>query len=150
MKKEELEKKAAALNTFINENQGKVLTHAELKEGLKCITAGAGILNQLYKLFPSETMGRAKMYEMPKKPIHMKRIEQCWDKHNKAVSKNWRKKHAKVETDGITEEQAIATLKKTNGFVIRKIVGYKTEELLEYLVANHPEIYRKFCIYEYV
>jgi hypothetical protein len=62
---------------------------------------------------------------------------------------SWHKRHSPANE--ITDEQAIARLKMSdNKYVIRKIVGYKTEELLQYLAENHPDIYRKFCKYEYV
>jgi hypothetical protein len=152
MKKVDIKEKARKLNEFIQENKGKVLTRLELKEGLKCVTSGDGIFCELAKLFPSETLGRAKMYEMPKEPIHMSRIEQCWEKHRKDMREAAYKRHTPtLPSNEITDEQAIDKLKKSNNkYVIRKIVGYKTEELLQYLAENYPDIYRKFCKYEYV
>jgi len=141
----DIKEKTRLLNEFIQQNKGKTFTRTELKDHLKCVTSGAAIFNELAKLFPSERIGRASIYEMPKEPIHISLVERCWDKHRKTMSRNWHKRQeAKNE---ITEEQAIARLKKSSReFVIRRVIGFDVERF----AREQPELYRKYCKYEYV
>ena len=136
-----IEEKARLLNDFISKTGTKALTYAELKEGLRCVTSTAAIINNLIKLFPHEKIGRSNMYEMPKQPIYKGLVEKCWNQQRAAV----REHHRKTVSPEISEEQAIEKL-KSSGFIVRKIIGFDVERF----AIEQPELYRKYCKYEYV
>ena len=136
-----IEEKARLLNDFILKTGTRALTYVELKEGLRCVTSTAAIINNLIKLFPHEKIGRSNMYEMPKQPIYKGLVEKCWNRQRTAVREHYRK----TVSLEISEEQAIEKL-KNSGFVIRKIIGFDIENF----AREQPELYRKYCKYEYV
>lgn len=143
MKKVDIKEKTRLLNEFIQKTGKNVLTRKELVEGLSSLTKCGSVICNLLKLFPYETIGRSKMYEMPKEPIYMALVENCWNKQRESCKRSARKARATV--NDISEEQAIEKL-KGSGFIVRKIVGFDMERFIK----DHPDLYRKYCKYEYV
>lgn len=148
MKKVNIEEKARKLNEFRISVGNKVFTSTELKDALKgIISKNESLIYKFLKLFPCETMGAIKMYEMPKTPIHKSVIENIYKEQNKYVNGyNKRTREIKREKkDELSEEVALALL-SSKGYQIRRVIGFDMERFQK----ENPALYKKYLKYEII
>jgi hypothetical protein len=72
-------------------------------------------------------------------------IENLYKHHRKAAS-NSRKKMLGVSDPTMTEKVALDILQKTGKYRIKKATGFDVERFRQ----DHPDLYRKYTIYEYM
>ena len=134
------------LNEFREKSrkESRTFTSSQLYEELEKIGFNASIAKRVAALMEFEKIGTAKLYSMPEKPIHQARIEGLYKDAQKS-HKKYISKRSRVKSEDMTEKEALAILVK-KGYRIKKAVKFD----LERFMVEQPEMYRKYCIYEYV
>lgn len=123
--------------------ENRTFTSAQLYEEIAKLGFNSSIAKRVAALMEFEKIGTSKLYSMPEKPIHQARIENLY----KDVSKSHKKYVSKfTKIEDMTEQQAIDFLMKKGCYRIKRIVGFD----LERFAKEQPEMYRKYCKYEYV
>ena len=147
--KSNIEEKTRALNEFRVEASNKSFTYGELKSIFKerNITNDPMTLSGILRLFPFEKIGKNKIYEVPKNPIHISLVKKIWANRAEYQKKNIEKKKAinAVHSVEISEEAALAVL-ATKGYQIRKCIGFD----LERFSKENPDLYKKYLKYEII
>ena len=135
------------LNEFREKSrkEGKTFTSAQLYEEFEKIGFNASIAKRVAALMEFEKIGTAKLYSMPEKPIHQARIETLYKEAQKS-HKKYIAKRDRVKSEDMTEKEALAILVKKGYYRIKKAVKFD----LERFKTEQPEMYRKYCIYEYI
>lgn len=124
--------------------ENKTYTSQQLYEELEKLGFNVSISRRVAAFMDFEKIGTAKIYSMPESPIHQSRIERLYrsaansQKKSKAMSKI-------AKAEDLTEQQAVAILIK-KGYRVKKAIRFD----LERFKAEQPEMYRKYCIYEYL
>ena len=148
MKRVNIEEKTRALNEFRVEASNKSFTYGELKDIFKerNITNDPMTLSGILRLFPFEKIGKNKIYEVPKNPIHVSLVKKIWASRAEYQKKN-KKKNAvnAIPSIEISEESALAVL-AAKGYQIRKCVGFD----LERFSKENPILYKKYLKYEII
>lgn len=134
------------LNEFREKSrkESRTFTSSQLYEELEKIGFNASISKRVAAFMEFEKIGTAKLYSMPEKPIHQTRIETLYKEAQKS-HKKYIAKRDRVKSEDMTEKEALAILVK-KGYRIKKAVKFD----LERFMVEQPEMYRKYCIYEYV
>ena len=149
MKRVNIEEKTRALNEFRVEASNKSFTYGELKGIFKerNITNDPMTLSGILRLFPFEKIGKNKIYEVPKNPIHISLVKKIWASRAEYQKKNNEKKKAvnAIPSIEISEESALAVL-AAKGYQIRKCVGFD----LERFAKENPDLYKKYLKYEII
>ena len=131
------------LNLFIDQNQKKTFTSAELVEELKKIGFNK---NMAYAVaisnFPSEKMGSSKLYNCPKEHILNRIIVGLFSKQREKAN-NYAKERKEVKSAFMTEEQAIQLL-VAKGYRIQKPIGFDIDKFYK----DNPTLYAKYMAYE--
>ena len=148
-----IEEKTRALNEFRVEASNKSFTYGELKDIFKekNITNDPMTLSGILRLFPFEKIGKNKIYEVPKNPIHVSLVKKIWasradyQKKNKEKNKEKEKVVDNTPSIEISEESALAVL-AAKGYQIRKCVGFD----LERFSKENPILYKKYLKYEII
>lgn len=124
--------------------ENKTYTSQQLYEELEKLGFNVSISRRVAAFMDFEKIGTAKIYSMPESPIHQSRIERLYkaaanyQKKSKAASKI-------AKAEDLTEKQALDMLIK-KGYRIKKAIRFD----LERFMSEQPEMYRKYCIYEYL
>lgn len=149
MKRVNIEEKTRALNEFRVEASNKSFTYGELKDIFKerNITNDPMTLSGILRLFPFEKIGKNKIYEVPKNPIHISLVKKIWASRAEYQKKNNEKKKVvnTIHSVEISEEAALAVL-ATKGYQIRKCIGFD----LERFSKENPDLYKKYLKYEII
>jgi hypothetical protein len=124
--------------------ESRTFTSVQLYEEFEKIGFNASIAKRVAALMEFEKIGTAKLYSMPEKPIHQARIETLYKEAQKS-HKKYIAKRDRVKTEDMTEKQALDMLIK-KGYRIKKAVKFD----LERFMVEQPEMYRRYCIYEYI
>lgn len=127
------------VNEFRKENIGKQYSSKELYEELYKLGFNLHISKRVAALFPTQKLGTSKYYEMTDEPIHQSKIAALYE-----ASKNYSVK-SRNKGEELTEKSALELL-NTLGYRIKKVVGFDMEKFMK----EQPEMYRRYCIYEYV
>ena len=148
MKRVNIQEKTRALNEFRIEASNKSFTYGELKDIFKerNITNDPMTMSGILRLFPFEKIGKNKIYEVPKNPIHISLIKKIWaSRAEYQRRKNNEKKKVVIPSVEISEEDALNFL-SSKGYQIRKCIGFD----LERFQKENPELYRKYLKYEII
>lgn len=135
------------LNKFRQKNreENRTFTSSQLYEEFEKMGFNASIAKRVAALMEFEKVGTAKLYSMPEQPIHQTQIEKLYKDAKK--SQNKYKAHRQVaKTASMTEKEALEILAKKGCYRIKRIVGFD----LEKFAKEQPEMYRKYCKYEYI
>lgn len=141
MNVQELTKK---LNEFREKNKGKTYTSEQLYSELQAIGFNASISKRVAALMPAEKVGTAKLYSMPEDPIHQARIAALYESAKRSQLKYKGKTHKEKPTP-LTEKAALELL-QSKGYRIKKVVKFDMERFMK----EQQEMYRRYCIYEYI
>lgn len=125
--------------------EGKTFTSAQLYEEFEKMGFNASIAKRVAALMDFEKIGTAKLYSMPEKPIHKDKIEGLY-KDAKKSCKKYAAKHGRNKSEEMTEKQALEVLSKAGCYRIKRIVGFD----LERFAKEQPDMYRKYCKYDYI
>lgn len=133
------------LNQFRMDHPNKSFTREELKESLLPLGFNKQIEGAIVpKFFPYEKIGQARIYTMPKEPIHKSAVEAVYESFRRTRNKLRNQKKEEIHSQN-SEEEALALL-SARGYQIRKCVGFD----LERFQKEQPILYRKYLKYEMV
>ena len=135
------------LNKFCQKcrDEKRTFSSAQLYEELEKLGFNASISKRVAAFMNFEKIGTAKLYSAPEEPIHQSRIEKLYREAKK--SQNKYKARTKVaKTASMTEKEALEVLAKRGCYRIKRIVGFD----LEKFAKEQPDMYRKYCKYEYI
>ena len=127
------------VNEFRKEHIGKQYSSKELYNELYKLGFNLHISKRVAALFPAQKLGTSKYYEMTDEPIHQSKISALYEASKRAYTKNRNKK------EELTENSAVEFLIGL-GYRVKKITGFDMEKFMK----EQPEIYRRYCKYEYV
>ncbi len=127
------------VNEFRKEHIGKQYSSKELYNELYKLGFNLHISKRVAALFPAQKLGTSKYYEMTDEPIHQSKIAALYEASKKAYTKNRNKK------EELTENSAVEFLIGL-GYRVKKITGFDMEKFMK----EQPEMYRRYCKYEYV
>ena len=124
---------------FRKEHIGKQYSSKELYNELYKLGFNLHISKRVAALFPAQKLGTSKYYEMTDEPIHQSKISALYEASKRAYTKNRNKK------EELTENSAVEFLIGL-GYRVKKITGFDMEKFMK----EQPEMYRRYCKYEYV
>ena len=127
------------VNEFRKEHIGKQYSSKELYNELYKLGFNLHISKRVAALFPAQKLGTSKYYEMTDEPIHQSKIAALYEASKRAYTKNRNKK------EELTENSAVEFLIGL-GYRVKKITGFDMEKFMK----EQPEMYRRYCKYEYV
>ena len=127
------------VNEFRKEHIGKQYSSKELYNELYKLGFNLHISKRVAALFPAQKLGTSKYYEMTDEPIHQSKSAALYEASKKAYTKNRNKK------EELTENSAVEFLIGL-GYRVKKITGFDMEKFMK----EQPEMYRRYCKYEYV
>ena len=139
MKEVQITELTKKVNEFRKENIGKQYSSKELYNELYKLGFNLHISKRVAALFPAQKLGTSKYYEMTDEPIHQSKISALYEASKKAYTKNRNKK------EELTENSAVEFLIGL-GYRVKKITGFDMEKFMK----EQPEMYRRYCKYEYV
>ena len=134
---------ARKFNDFRQKNQGRTFSTQELYTEFAGMGFNKNIAQQLTRFLDSEKIGTSKLFTFKDTPLLEIQIEDLYRKHRKIANK---KKVLGVGPDTMTEKVALDILQKAGCYRIKKAVGFDVEKFRR----EHPDLYRKYTIYEYV
>lgn len=139
MKKVNISELTKKVNEFRTENIGKQYSSKEIYEELYKLGFNMHISIRVAALFPTQKLGTSKYYEMTDEPIHQSKIAALYEASKKAYTKSRNK------GEELTERSALELL-NTLGYRIKRVIGFDMEKFMK----EQPEMYRRYCKYEYV
>ena len=139
MKEVQITELTKKVNEFRKENIGKQYSSKELYNELYKLGFNLHISKRVAALFPAQKLGTSKYYEMTDEPIHQSKISALYEASKRAYTKNRNKK------EELTENSAVEFLIGL-GYRVKKITGFDMEKFMK----EQPEMYRRYCKYEYV
>lgn len=137
---------ARRLNEFREKarKENKTFTSAQLYEELQKMGFNVSIAKRVAAMMDFEKIGTSKLYSMPETPIHKDRIERLYKDANKSQKRS-NAKRKQVKSEDMTEREALSLLIK-KGYRIKRAIKFDLERFMK----EQPEMYRKYCIYEYI
>lgn len=146
MKAVNIKQKTESFNRTRLENKDKSFTYAELTTLLKSVGIPLDITTLIIKhhFIDKEEVDGRMLYSFQTTSLHMDSMQAFYDEKNRR-KKAWNDSKKKPAKDALTERAALALL-QSKGYRIKRIVGFD----LDKFAAEQPEMYRKYCKYEYV
>lgn len=144
-KKVDIHELTKKFNEFRQANQGRTFSTKELYAEFGAMGFNSGIAQQLTKFLDSEKIGTSKLFTFKDTPLLEVQIENLYRKARKASAKSY-KKSMGIGPETISEKIAIEVLQKAGNYRIKKAVGFDVERFRQ----EHPDLYRKYTIYEYM
>ncbi len=133
------------LNQFRMDHPNKSFTREELRESLLSIGFNKQVEGAITpKFFPYEKIGQARIYTMPKEPIHKSAVEAVYESFRRTRNKSRNQKKEEIRSQS-SEEAALALL-SARGYQIRKCIGFDMERFQK----ENPILYKKYLKYETV
>ena len=139
MKEVQITELTKKVNEFRKEHIGRQYSSKELYEELYKLGFNLHISKRVAALFPAQKLGTSKYYEMTDEPIHQSKIAALYEASKKAYTKSRNK------GEELTEKSALEFLVGL-GYRVKKITGFDMEKFMK----EQPEMYRRYCKYEYV
>lgn len=131
-------------NEFRQNNQKRTFGTKELYAEFTKMGFNINIAQQMTRFLDSEKIGTSKLFTFKNTPLLEVQIEHLYNSHRKTTEKS-RKKMLGVGESTMTEKVALEILQKTGKYRIKKAVGFDVERFRQ----DHPDLYRKYTIYEY-
>ena len=144
-KKVDTRELARKFNEFRQKNQGRTFSTKELYKEFTAMGFNVNIAQQMTKFLDSEKIGTSKLFTFKDTPLLEIQIENLYNQHRKQASKS-RRKMLGVSESSMTEKVALDILQKTGKYRIKKATGFDVERFRQ----DHPDLYRKYTIYEYM
>jgi hypothetical protein len=132
-------------NEFRQNHQGRTFSTKELYAEFAAMGFNVNIAQQMTKFLDSEKIGTSKLFTFKDTPVLEIQIENLYHKSRKSAAKSHRKMMG-VGPDTMTEQVALGILQKTGKYRIKKATGFDVERFRQ----DHPDLYRKYTIYEYM
>lgn len=132
-------------NEFRQKNQGRTFGTQELYAEFENMGFNKNIAQQMTKFLDSEKIGTSKLFTFKDTPLLDVQIENLYRKSRKAASKSY-KKMMGIGPETMSEKMALEVLQKAGCYRVKKAVGFDVERFKQ----DHPDLYRKYTIYEYM
>ena len=132
-------------NEFRQANQSRTFSTKELYAEFGKMGFNSGIAQQLTKFLDAEKIGTSKLFTFKDTPLLEVQIENLYRKARKASAKYY-KKSMEVGPETMSEKIAIEVLQKAGCYRIKKAIKFDVERFRQ----EHPDLYRKYTIYEYM
>lgn len=132
-------------NEFRQNNQGRTFSTQELYTEFANMGFNKNIAQKMTKFLDSEKIGTSKLFTFKDTPLLEIQIENLYQKARKASLKSY-KKLMGVGPEVMSEKIALQVLQKAGCYRVKKAVGFDVERFRE----DHPDLYRKYTIYEYM
>jgi hypothetical protein len=132
-------------NEFRQNHQGRTFSTKELYAEFSAMGFNANIAQQMTKFLDSEKIGTSKLFTFKDTPLLEIQIENLYRKSRKAASKS-HKKMMGIGPETMSEKMALEVLQKAGCYRVKKAVGFDVERFKQ----DHPDLYRKYTIYEYM
>ena len=139
MKETKIKELTKKVNEFRTEHIGSQYSSKEIYDELYKMGFNKHISIRVAALFPTQKLGTSKYYEMTGEPIHQSKIASLYEDSKRYTAKSRNK------GEELTEKSALELL-NTLGYRIKKIVRFDMEKFIK----EQPEMYRRYCKYEYV
>jgi hypothetical protein len=132
-------------NEFRQNHLGRTFSTKELYTEFTAMGFNVNIAQQMTKFLDAEKIGTSKLFTFKDTPVLEIQIENIYNQHRKQASKS-RRKILGVSESSMTEKVALDILQKTGKYRIKKATGFDVERFRQ----DHPDLYRKYTIYEYM
>lgn len=132
-------------NEFRQEHLGRTFSTKELYSEFAAMGFNVNIAQQMTKFLDSEKIGTSKLFTFKDTPVLEIQIENLYNQHRKQASKS-RRKMLGVGPETMSEKMALEVLQKAGCYRVKKAVGFDVERFKQ----DHPDLYRKYTIYEYM
>lgn len=143
-KKVDVHELTRKFNEFRQENQGRTFSTKELYSEFAAMGFNIRIAHQLTKFLDSEKFGTSKLFTFKDTPLLEIQIENLYQNARKSAAKY--KKMMGIGPESMSEKIAIEVLQKAGCYRVKKAVGFDVERFRQ----DHPDLYRKYTIYEYM
>jgi hypothetical protein len=132
-------------NEFRQNHQGRTFSTKELYAEFAAMGFNVNIAQQMTKFLDSEKIGTSKLFTFKDTPVLEIQIENLYNQHRKQASKS-RKKLLGIGPETMSEKMALEVLQKAGCYRVKKAVGFDVERFKQ----DHPDLYRKYTIYEHM
>lgn len=143
-KKVDVHELTRKFNEFRQEHQGRTFSTKELYSEFAAMGFNIRIAHQLTKFLDSEKIGTSKLFTFKDTPLLEIQIENLYQNARKSAAKY--KKMMGIGPESMSEKIAIEVLQKAGCYRVKKAVGFDVERFRQ----DHPDLYRKYTIYEYM
>ena len=143
-KKVDIHELTRKFNEFRQEHQGRTFSTKELYSEFAAMGFNIRIAHQLTKFLDSEKIGTSKLFTFKDTPLLEIQIENLYQNARKSAAKY--KKMMGIGPESMSEKIAIEVLQKAGCYRVKKAVGFDVERFRQ----DHPDLYRKYTIYEYM
>lgn len=143
-KKVDVHELTRKFNEFRQEHQGRTFSTKELYSEFTAMGFNIRIAHQLTRFLDSEKFGTSKLFTFKDTPLLEIQIENLYQNARKSAAKY--KKMMGIGPGTMSEKIAIEVLQKAGCYRVKKAVGFDVERFRQ----DHPDLYRKYTIYEYM
>lgn len=143
-KKVDVHELTRKFNEFRQTHQGRTFSTKELYSEFTAMGFNIRIAHQLTKFLDSEKIGTSKLFTFKDTPLLEIQIENLYQNARKSAAKY--KKMMGIGPESMSEKIAIEVLQKAGCYRVKKAVGFDVERFRQ----DHPDLYRKYTIYEYM
>lgn len=143
-KKVDVHELTRKFNEFRQTHQGRTFSTKELYSEFAAMGFNIRIAHQLTKFLDSEKIGTSKLFTFKDTPLLEIQIENLYQNARKSAAKY--KKMMGIGPESMSEKIAIEVLQKAGCYRVKKAVGFDVERFRQ----DHPDLYRKYTIYEYM
>lgn len=143
-KKVDVHELTRKFNEFRQTHQGRTFSTKELYSEFASMGFNIRIAHQLTKFLDSEKIGTSKLFTFKDTPLLEIQIENLYQNARKSAAKY--KKMMGIGPESMSEKIAIEVLQKAGCYRVKKAVGFDVERFRQ----DHPDLYRKYTIYEYM
>ena len=146
MKTVDIKAKTESFNRTRLENKNKSFTYQELIALLKSVGIPLDIATLIIKhhFIDKEEVDGRMLYSFQTTSLHIDSMQSFYDEKNRR-RREWNNSKKQPVKEALTERAAIALLSQ-KGYRIKRIVGFDIEKF----AAEQPEMYRRYCKYEYI
>ena len=144
-KKVDIHELTRKFNEFRQEHLGRTFSTKELYAEFAAMGFNVNIAQQMTKFLDSEKIGTSKLFTFKDTPVLEIQIENLYNQHRKQASKS-RRKMLGIGPETMSEKMALEVLQKAGCYRVKKAVGFDVERFKQ----DHPDLYRKYTIYEYM
>lgn len=139
-----IEQLTQALNEFQEHNNNNVFLNEQLADYLAELGFSRNIATSIMaKYFPSEKVGRAKMYSVPKNPITKSQVNAIYDNY-KGYRAKYKAKTNVRKTPQTKEQECVAYLKSL-GYRMMKPTGKFDMDRFQ---KEQETMFRRYSVYE--
>ncbi len=132
-------------NEFRQNNLKRTFGTKELYAEFTKMGFNANIAQQMTRFLEAEKIGTSKLFTFKDTPVLEIQIENLYNHHRKQASKS-RKKMLGIGPETMSEKMALEVLQKAGCYRVKKAVGFDLDKFKQ----DHPDLYRKYTIYEYM